>query len=211
VITVGFGFGSEGGTKKDQADFRGKTYYKHYFEEKEPHMQINQANFVNRMRNDFNLSSKFQYGSDQKGGPQQKTDETRELTELLKDTAEGYNKREQIKEKLEKQNYHITQGKKLENSQAVEIGTHGGKGIENNIDIEDLKRSHWQDKSDKQNDNVMRTYQELQQKLGGGYVSSKTNQAVLAQRKEYNTFKVGSLASKVPFSPDKRNRLEKTY
>jgi len=42
-MTIGFGHGAEQGTKEDQADFRGKTYYQHYFEKKDPDLNINQA------------------------------------------------------------------------------------------------------------------------------------------------------------------------
>ena len=63
-MTVGFGYGLEGGTKLDQVDVRGKTYYNHYFSQKKPDMHIHQANHINKARNDFNLSNKFEYGQD---------------------------------------------------------------------------------------------------------------------------------------------------
>ena len=36
IMTVGFGHGVEGGTKMDQPEIRGKTYYNQYFEPKSP-------------------------------------------------------------------------------------------------------------------------------------------------------------------------------
>ena len=34
---------------------------------------------------------------------------------------------------------------------------------------------------------------------------------MMLSKGEYNQFKFGSIASKLPFSPDNRNRVEKTY
>lgn len=50
----------------------------------------------------------------------------------------------------------------MDPSVAKEIGSHGGKSIENTIDIEDLKKSHLPIQAEKKAENPMRTYQELQ-------------------------------------------------
>jgi len=49
----------------------------------------------------------------------------------------------------------------LLNSETKYIGTHGGKGIDNIIDIEDLKRSHIPFKEEKNGADAMNAYKNL--------------------------------------------------
>ena len=71
-----------------------------------------------------------------------KPDDPSQIKDCLKESANIHNQREEYKEKIERQNFTIKPAKELENTVTKEIGTHGGKGIDNVIDIDDLKRSH---------------------------------------------------------------------
>ena len=110
----------------------------------------------------------------------------------------------EIREKVEKQNFTIQPARTLENTVTnAHIGIHGGKGIDNIIDQEDLKRSHKPiyNEVDKMPYNRSAFIKEIK----------KTNLAMAQSKNEYHNFKTGSTMSKVPFAPEKRNRLEKSY
>ena len=104
----------------------------------------------------------------------------------------------------------------MENTAAKQIGTHGGKGIDNIIDIEDLKRSHIPIRAEEEQGaaarqgDPMSMYRSFQQKTQGSAFDGRAA-AAKGTKNEYSAFKFGSEVSKVPFSPDKRNRLERTY
>ena len=217
VMTIGFGFGSEKGTKEQAYVHRSKTYYNHYFPPKRPDIPPNEAHEINKQRNDFNLSNKFQYGLDNEGGAVagKKPEDPKEIKNCLKESAVNHNQREEFKEKIERQNFTIQPAKQLENTVTKQIGTHGGKGIDNFIDIDDLKRSHIPIRSEderstssRQSD-PMNMYRSFQQKQASSAFNSKN--ARTQSKNEYSAFKFGSEVSKVPFSPDKRNRIERTY
>jgi|TARA_B110000503_G_C7086091_1_gene387343 hypothetical protein len=112
----------------------------------------NEAQDINKRRGDFNLSNKFQYGLDNEGGAiaGKKPVDPKQIKDCLKESAVNHNQREEFKEKIERQNFTIQPAKQLENTQTKQIGTHGGKGIDNIIDIEDLKRSHLPIKADQE-------------------------------------------------------------
>lgn len=74
----------------------------------------------------------------------------------------GHGKREEFKEKIERQNFTIQHDKQLKNSDTKYIGQHGGKGIENIIDIEDLKRSHVPIREEKKGNDPMSVYRTFQ-------------------------------------------------
>lgn len=88
------------------------------------------------MRGDFNLSNKFEYGMDQKGGAVagKAPDDPKQLKDCHDKSAWGHGEREEFKEKIERQNFTIQHDKILENTETKHIGAHGGKGIQNQID-----------------------------------------------------------------------------
>ena len=218
VMTIGFGFGSEKGTKDQQVGHRANTYYSHYFQPKRPDIAPNEAHEINKQRNDFNLSNKFQYGLDNEGGAVagKKPEDPQSIKDCLQGSAVNHNQREEFKEKIERQNFTIQPAKQLENTVTKQIGTHGGKGIANVIDIEDLKRSHIPIRPEAERGaaarDPMNMYRSFQQKSGQSAFDSKNAMAkVMSTKSEYSAFKFGSEVSKVPFSPEKRNRVERTY
>jgi len=48
VMTVGFGFGAEKGTKEQAVAHRSKTYYNHYFQAKRADIAPNEAHEINK-------------------------------------------------------------------------------------------------------------------------------------------------------------------
>lgn len=147
-MTIGFGFGSEAGTKEQAAQDRSKTYYSHYFSNKRPDLAPSEARAINEKRGDFNLSNKFEYGLDVSGGAAAGKEpiNPKDIKECLDASAVKHGQREEFKEKIDavhgRQSFTIQPAKLLENATTKVIGAHGGKGIDNIIDIEDLKRSH---------------------------------------------------------------------
>lgn len=93
VMTIGFGFGSEKGTKEQAYVHRSKTYYNHYFQPKRPDIPPNEAHEINKARNDFNLSNKFQYGLDNEGGAVagKKPEDPKEIKNCLAKSAVNHN------------------------------------------------------------------------------------------------------------------------
>ena len=98
------------------------------------------------------------------------------------------------------------------NTETKYIGTHNGVGIPNPIDQEDLKRSHVPIRSsDRQGTDKMSIYKSFYGATNNIYGSTKPLKEVAKIKDEYTAFKVGSEVSKVPFSPKRRNRVERTY
>ena len=64
---------------------------------------------INQDRADFNLSNKFQYGHDSKGGIVARPEQTdpRHIKECLDGSAVGHVKAEENKEYIERQNFTI--------------------------------------------------------------------------------------------------------
>lgn len=171
VLTVGFGFGAEKGTKDQQTDFRTKTFYgTAHGGSAQPDMNPNMSHLINKDRGSFNLSSKFQYGSDANGGAKsgKVPDDPKQFQECIQQSVAGHGKREEFKEKIERQNFTIQHDKQLTNSDTKYIGTHGGKGISNIIDIDDLKRSHLPIKEEKASADPMSAYRSYQNQYVGG-------------------------------------------
>lgn len=132
------------------------------------------------------------------------------IAECLDLSAVGHGQREEFKEKIERQNFTIQHDKQLANSDTKYIGTHKGKGIDNLIDQDDLKRSHMPfdplGKPDK-----LKLYSSF-------YGSTNSKHGLVKPAPSYNdahgafsVFKTSSTQSKVPFSPTKRNRLERDF
>ena len=172
ILTVGFGYGNEGGTKDQQIDFATKSFYgKTHHGPAAPDMNPNMSHFINKERGNFNLSNKFQYGSDANGGAVSgnQPDGSKQMGECIKESVVGHGKREEFKEKIERQNFTIQHDKQLQNSDTKYIGSHGGVGIQNIIDIEDLKRSHLPIKEQKKDTDPMSAYRQYQkhQNFGG--------------------------------------------
>lgn len=144
TMTFGFGFGSEKGTQEHQVIHRAKTFYNQYFEPKKPDMQPSETLAINKERSDYGLANKFEYGFDVKGGIKggKVPDRPEHMVDCLEKSAVGRGESLVNREKIERQNFTIKPAKQLVNSETKYIGTHGGKGIENKIDQEDLKRSH---------------------------------------------------------------------
>lgn len=96
---------------------------------------------MNRQRNDFNLSNKFEYGHDDQGGAKACKEDLNpaQMADCVEKSAIGHNQREENKEKIERQNFTIKPEKTLVNSDTKYIGTHNGKGIDNIIDQDDLR------------------------------------------------------------------------
>lgn len=126
-------------------------------------MNPNMSHSINKDRGNYNLSSKFQYGSDAKGGAGagKVQDDPKQYQECIKESVAGHGKREEFKEKIERQNFTIQHDKLLANSDTKYIGSHGGKGIDNIIDIADLKRSHMPKGQEKDGD-PMSAYRSFQ-------------------------------------------------
>ena len=97
-------------------------------------------------RHNFQLVNKFHYGYDNKGGalanPLRDSDNPSKIKYCLQESAKGHVQREEFKEEIERQNFTIQHDKQLDNTETKHIGEHKGKGIDNIIDQEDLKRSH---------------------------------------------------------------------
>lgn len=96
--------------------------------------------------------------------------------------------REQIKLEYgaEKSNFKIQPEKPFLNSETKQIGEHKGKGIENLIDQEDLKRSH-----------MPFSYQEVTKMNRNG----PRTQSVISSKSDYLNVKNSHMQSKIPFSP----------
>lgn len=101
----------------------------------------------------------------------------------------------------------------LHNSDTKKIGTHNGKGIANVIDVDALKRSHMPMTELKEKNDPMSMYRTFQRKSRGSQFEPSTSgkKNLLAAKNEYRSFKIGSESSKVPFSTNKRNRIEKSF
>lgn len=211
---VGFGFGSEKGTYEHQVIHRSKTFYGDvYNQQKVPHMYPGLTKQINDSRKEFQLVNKFEYGYDEQGGARANApldaDDPSKIKACLKASAKGHQQREEFKENIERQNFTIQHDKELSNTDTKYIGTHKGKGIDNIIDQDDLKRSHVPiPSSQKDKLKILKSF------YGSTNVSpglTRTRDHVLAVQKEYTAFKTGSEESKVPFSNTRRNRLERTY
>lgn len=168
-------------------------------------MMPDKAKILCEEKRDFNLSNKFEYGLDKKGGieARQQPISEKAIEHCYEKSAIGWCEREENKEKIYRQNFTIQPAKELENTETKYIGTHKGKGIENVIDIDDLKRSHLPIAKNESYPNAHHAYKQK---------SIRQNHIVDSSMKnEYQNVRFGSKASKIPFSPEKRNRLEKKY
>lgn len=67
------------------------------------------ADQVNKARNDFNLSNKFEYGLDSDGGAKAGKEDLNpaQMADCVEKSAIGHNQREENKEKIERQNFTI--------------------------------------------------------------------------------------------------------
>lgn len=96
----------------------------------------------------------------------------------------------------------------LANSDTKNIGDHKGKGIENIIDKDFLKASHVPFDGKKTQDKLYSSfYGSTNKKVG----ATKDARDLGAIKQNYNTFKSNGDGSKLPFSPTKRNRLERDF
>lgn len=167
-------------------------------------MMPDKAKVLCEEKRDFNLSNKFEYGLDKKGGieARQQPISEKAIDSCYEKSIKGWHEREENKEKIYRQNFTIQPAKELENTETKYIGTHKGRGIDNIIDIDDLKRSHLPISKAESYHN------------GQSYKNKSIRQNHIvdsSMKNEYQNVRFGSKASKIPFSPEKRNRLEKKY
>ena len=211
---VGFGYGAEKGTYEHRVVHRSKTLYGDvYNTQKEPHMPPSLTKQINDSRKEFQLVNKFEYGYDEHGGaranPPLDADSPTKIQACLEQSAKGRLQREEFKENIEKQNFTIQHDKELANTDTKYIGTHKGKGIDNIIDQDDLKRSHVPIPSSHKD--KLRILKSFYGSTNGATGLTRTRDQLMAQKQEYSVFKSGAEESKLPFSQTRRNRLERTY
>ena len=96
----------------------------------------------------------------------------------------------------------------LYNSETKNIGDHKGEGIDNIIDQDDLKASHVPFDAKKTRDKLYTSFYGSTNKTA---VASKAAKDMGRIKQEYTTFKNHGDGSKLPFSPTKRNRLERDF
>lgn len=159
------------------------------------------------------MHNKFEYGYDERGGPKANepldADDPIKIKNCLAMSAKGHQQREEFKENIERQNFTIQHDKELQNTDTKHIGEHKGKGVDNVIDQDDLKASHVPiPKSERDKLKILNSFYGSTN-LSPGLTNSKDH--IIAQRREYRSYKDGSEESKVPFSHTRRNRLERTY
>jgi hypothetical protein len=200
---VGFGYGAEKGTYEHRVVHRSKTFYGDVFNtQKQPHMPPSLTKQINDSRKEFQLVNKFEYGYDERGGakanPPLDADSPTKIQECLDQSAKVRQQREEFKENIERQNFTIQHDKELSNTDTKYIGTHQGKGIDNVIDQDDLKRSHVPiggSQKDK-----LRILKSFYGSTNGATGLTRTRDQIIAQKREYSIFKSGAEESKVPFS-----------
>ena len=123
-------------------------------------------------------------------------------------SAIGHNQREENKERIERQNFTIKPQMPLANSDTKNIGDHQGRGINNLIDQDDLKASHVPFDGSKNKDKLYSSFYGSTNKTIAATKNAKDMGTV---KQQYSNLKTLGERSKLPFSPQKRNRVERDY
>ena len=157
---------------------------------------------IAKERGQVNLGNHFEYGHDASGGAKagKEPDSPEAMKKCLDLKPDDFKTAEENKERIERQNFKIKPVQELPNSETKNVGDHKGKGINNIIDQDSLKRSNMPFAKIKSNE-----------KPAASVATVKPPYALSHTRNHYNEIKSFGSAARVPFSPEKRNRVERSY